>query len=244
MKLSAIGRAGSEQAVGDKAGANSEAVASTTLSSPRRLIGSLENLGRGVWAGFPTPGARGPQFAYSSSGDEKLPAQGFFPGISDDQIRKTEEEGGEVQEHQLPVLPEEQDSRLNRQAHDVAAQTARALARVVQQAVGRTSVNGIAHRGAEETHRGDGSIFDKAIDVVELKWAAVGDAAEQAGLGPDKANAEANKAIGKIDPQANFSGRLPVMSHLAAALRLSRSHSEQTPDTKQRPRPMLRPRLA
>ncbi|MET3233744.1 UNVERIFIED_ORG: hypothetical protein ABIC54_005959 [Burkholderia sp. 1263] len=205
MELSAIGRAGREQVVGDKAGANSEADASTKLSSPRRLIGALENLGRDAWATFSTIGARGPQFAYSSSGGEKLPAHGFFPGISDEQIRKTEEEGGEVQEHQLPVLPEEQNSRLNRQAHGVAAQTAGALAHVVQQAIGRTNVNGVAHRGVEETHRGDGSIFDKAIDVVGLKWAAVGDAAEQAGLSPDEATAEGDKAIGRSDPQANFS---------------------------------------
>lgn len=115
---------------------------------------------------------------------------------------------------------------------DVAAQSARALAHGMQPAVERTSADGVAHRGVEETHQGDGSIFDRAIDVVERKWAAVGDAAEQAGLSEDEANAEANKAIGISNPQANFSAdatavdtsNMSKMRRLATALRPSGLH--------------------
>jgi hypothetical protein len=204
----------------------------------------LGNLGRAAWAAFPVTGARGPQFAYaSSSGNEKLPAQGFFPGISDEVIIKTEDEGGEVQEHQLPVLEEERDSRLNRQAG--AGPAVRAFVPGAQPDVERTRPNGVAQRGVEETHRGDGSIFDRALDVVGHRWAVVGDEAEQAGLSEEEANAAANKAIGISDPQANFSvRRRPVLSGLAAALRLSRPLSEQAPDAGHRPVPTHRPRLA
>lgn len=224
MELSAVGRAGCEQVVRDKAEANSEAVASTTLSSLRRLIGALENLGRDACATFSTIGARGPQFAYSSSGDEALPAQGFFPGIREVQIRKTEEEGGEVQEHRLPVLPEEQNRRLNRQAHGA------------HQAVVRAGDlrSGIALRGGpDEVRRGDGSIYDQVLEGVSAKWATVGDAAEARGASPDVADAEANKAIGKSDPQANFSADAAAIDtsnpskvrRLATRLRPSGLHS-------------------
>jgi len=321
MGLSVTGSgAGREQVVGVNAAATSETVPSATLASPKQLIGALGNLGRAAWAALPTTGARGPQFAYaSSSGDEKLPAQGFFPGISAEEIMKTEEEGGEVQEHQLPVLEEERDSRLNRQVPGESA--VRAFAPGAQQAVERTRPNGVAQRGVEETRPGDGSIFDRAIGAAGLRWAAAGDAAQEAGLSDEEAIEAANKAIGisdpqanfsagghpaaertrpngvaqrgveethpgdgsiydkvidvtaerfwgavgaaeesgasesearaagdqalgKTDPQANFSVRRPVLSSLAAALRLNRPLSEQVPDAGHRPRPMLHPRLA
>ncbi|CAN7292894.1 hypothetical protein LJR230_001358 [Trinickia sp. LjRoot230] len=198
MELSAIGRAGREQAVVNKAGANSAAVASTTSSQPRRLIGALGNLGRDAWATVSTIGARGPRFAYSSSGEEKLPAQGYFPGISDEEISEADSRGeaNSIHEHQLPVLPEERDSKLNRHAHGAP-----------QAAVHANGLpSGIALRGGpDEVHKGDGSIFDKVIAGATDKCVAVGEAAEADGASPEEADVEANKAIGTINPQANFS---------------------------------------
>jgi hypothetical protein len=215
MELSAIGRAGREQVVGDKARANSEAVAPAALSSPRRLIGALGNLGHNASAALPTVSARGPQFAYSTSGDEKLPKDGFFPGISDEVIIKTEQEGGEVQEHQLPVLEEERNSRLNRKALGVTTQSARALVHGMQKAVERTSAHGIALRGVEETHSGDGSIYDKVIDEVAGKFASAYEKSLSAGSSRDEAQASGDKAVGRSDPQANFSAN--AIAALSAA---------------------------
>jgi len=232
MGLSAIGSgAGREQDVSVSAGANSETVDSAPLASPKRLIGALGNLGRAARAAFPATGARRPQFACaSSSGDDKLPAQGFFPGIGDEQIRKTEEEGGEVQAHQLAVLPEEQNSRLNREARgEPAAQAARWLAPDVPQVDGRAAMGAayISLRGRDEP----------AGPQPSIPAVSYGDRDSF----PDEAQAAGDKAVGRIDPQANFSVRRPLLSSLAAAFRLNR---EQAPDAGHRPRPMLRPRLA
>lgn len=63
----------------------------------------------------------------------------------------------------------------------------------------------IALRGEhEEVNRGDGSIFDKVLEVAANRWVAVGDAVEASGASPEEADAEANKAIGTTNPEANF----------------------------------------
>lgn len=108
----------------------------------------------------------------------------------------------------------------------------------------RTSTNNVALRGMEETYPGDGSIFDKVIDQVEDRLDTVFGQSLESGSSPEEAREAADKATGKIDPQANFSVRRPVLSSLAAALRLGRPHSKRLPEAEQRPRPILRPRMA
>lgn len=114
----------------------------------------------------------------------------------------------------------------------------------VQRDSERTGINNVALRDLERMQPGDGSIFDKVIDEVEARLDTVFDQSLKGGSSPEEARIAADKATGKIDPQANFSVRRHVLSSLAAALRLGRPHSERRSEAEQHRRPNLRPRIA
>ncbi|MET3233743.1 UNVERIFIED_ORG: hypothetical protein ABIC54_005958 [Burkholderia sp. 1263] len=124
----------------------------------------------------------------------------------------------------------------------------------VQRAGERTGVNSVALRGRDEpsrpdanipdVHYGDRDTFGSAINATADKQAEAYGQAAQGGASSSEAQDAANKAVGKSDPQANFSVRRPVLSSLTAALRLGRPHSECLPEAEQRRRPILRPRMA
>ncbi|HVW53506.1 MAG TPA: hypothetical protein VHC91_24370 [Trinickia sp.] len=124
---------------------------------------------------------------------------------------------------------------------------------VVQWARERTDINGVALRGRDEPSRPDADIpevhyndrdtFGSAINATADKQAKAYEEAAQSGASSSEAQDAANEAVGKSDPQANFSARRPMLSSLAAALRRSRPHSELH-ESEPRRRPILRPRMA
>jgi len=81
---------------------------------------------------------------------------------------------------------------------------AAALARFSQRLPSSTRPNNIAlTRSVDPVSPGDE--FDKVIDEQADKFANTFSQGMASGLNPQEAEAEANKAVGRIDPQANFS---------------------------------------